>query len=248
MNVTPIERHGDIWIKRDDLFEIGGVRGGKVRTCFVLAQGARGLVTAGSRASPQINIVASIGRHMGIPVRAHCPMGALSPELLSAQEKGAEIIQHRAGHNVVIIARAREDADARGWTEIPFGMECSEAVYQTSQQYVDIPRDVKRIVVPVGSGMSLCGILAGMDRFRDWRPLLGVVVGADPWKRLERYAPCFWELNCVLKNSGSDYHAALHRSIDGVALDPHYEAKCVDFLEAGDMLWSVGIRETEVKT
>ncbi len=28
--VTPVEKHGNIWLKRDDLFEIAGVRGGKV--------------------------------------------------------------------------------------------------------------------------------------------------------------------------------------------------------------------------
>lgn len=46
---TPIQSIGGIWLKRDDLFEIAGVRGGKVRTCWRLSQGSVGLVTAGSR-------------------------------------------------------------------------------------------------------------------------------------------------------------------------------------------------------
>jgi hypothetical protein len=73
------------WLKRDDLFEYAGVRGGKVRTCLALAREARhGLVTAGSRSSPQVNIVARIGRSLGLPVRAHVPagpMGARSKQL-----------------------------------------------------------------------------------------------------------------------------------------------------------------------
>ena len=86
---TPVQRRGELWFKRDDLFEVGGVYGGKVRTCYALAQGAAGLVTAGSRQSPQANIVAQIARVMGIPCRVHTPTGELSPELLAARAAGA---------------------------------------------------------------------------------------------------------------------------------------------------------------
>lgn len=47
--LTPVERCGDIWLKRDDAFTVAGQYGGKARTCWQLAQGASGLVTAGSR-------------------------------------------------------------------------------------------------------------------------------------------------------------------------------------------------------
>ena len=78
--LTPIETHGGHLVKRDDLFSIGGVNGGKVRTCWHLAQGAKGLVTAGSRQSPQVNIVAHIAKKLNIPSRVHMPRGKLSPE------------------------------------------------------------------------------------------------------------------------------------------------------------------------
>ena len=149
-SLTPIEKQGTIFVKRDDKFAIAGVSGGKVRSCWVLAQGASGLVTAGSRSSPQINIVAQIARKLGIPCRAHTPQGILSHELLMAKMAGAEIIQHKAGYNSVIIRRALDDAKDTGYTNIPFGMECSEAITQTMLQVENIP-DVKRIVIPVGS-------------------------------------------------------------------------------------------------
>lgn len=242
---TPIERHGEIWLKRDDLFKVAGVPGGKVRTCWRLAQGARGLVTAGSRSSPQINIVAHIGRSLGVPVRAHAPTGELSPELIDAQRQGAEIIQHSPGYNSVIVARARADAKARGWREIPFGMECREAVEETASQIADIPDGVKRIVVPVGSGMSLAGILAGLERAGLDIPVIGIVVGADPEKRLDRYAPEDWRQRAQLIPAGVPYDSAVEAVVGGVRLDPHYEAKCARFLEPGDLLWIVGIRATE---
>jgi len=241
---TPIEQYGDIWLKRDDLWMVAGVPGGKVRTCWHLAQGAQGLVTAGSRASPQVNIVAHIAQRLGVPCRAHVPSGALSPEVLSAQEAGAEIVQHKPGYNSVIVARARDDAAEHGWVEIPFGMECAEAVNQTRQQVRDFPVGVRRLVVPVGSGMSLAGILYGLKDQGITLPVLGVVVGAAPEKRLDKYAPADWREMVELVNAGIDYHTEVNASIGGVRLDPHYEAKCKPFLVSGDMLWIVGIRST----
>lgn len=244
---TPIERHGDLWLKRDDLFTVAGVPGGKVRTCWRLAQGAPGLVTAGSRSSPQINIVAHIGRSLGVPVRAHAPSGELSPELIDAQAQGAEIVQHSPGYNSVIVARARADAKEHGWREIPFGMECQEAVEETAAQIADIPAGVQRIVVPVGSGMSLAGILTGLARAGLDIPVIGVVVGADPEKRLDRYAPDDWRQRAQLIPAGVPYESAVDAVVGGVRLDPHYEAKCARFLEPGDLLWIVGIRATETR-
>jgi 1-aminocyclopropane-1-carboxylate deaminase/D-cysteine desulfhydrase-like pyridoxal-dependent ACC family enzyme len=244
VDLTPIERHGEYWVKRDDLFEIAGIRGGKARSCWNLAQGATGLTTAGSRSSPQVNIVAHVAAELGIDCRCHVPSGQLSPELEAAKDIGAEIVQHIPGHNNVIIARAREDAAARNWVEIPFGMECEEAVYQTSAQVSDLPDGINRIVVPVGSGMSLAGVLHGLREANLTIPVLGVRVGADPMKRLNKYAPSEWASSCELVKSGVDYHEEVYTDFP-IKLDPIYEGKCVKFLEPNDLLWIVGIRESE---
>lgn len=248
MEATPIERgEGDVYLKRDDLFQIAGVRGGKVRTCWHLAQGAKGLVTAGSRSSPQVNIVAHIAREISIPCRVHTPTGALSPEVRQAQDCGAEVIQHKAGYNNVIIARAREDAARHGWTNIPFGMECSEAVRQTAAQFLasELPPEIERIVVPVGSGMSLAGILAGMAKSGCALPVLGVLVGADPFDRLDRYAPG-WRNRCELVRSALAYdEPALKRKLGDIPLDSIYEAKCLPMLRPHDLFWLIGLRATQ---
>jgi ParB-like chromosome segregation protein Spo0J/DNA modification methylase len=244
--LTPVEEHGGHMVKRDDLFGIAGARGGKVRTCWALAQGAPGLVTAGSRSSPQVNIVARIAAELGIPCRVQTPSGALGPEVTGAQDAGAEVVQHKPGYNTVIVARARKDAAATGWTEIPFGMECQEAVDQTRQQVRNLPAQVSRLVVPVGSGMSLAGILHGLRDAQRTLPVLGVQVGADPTKRLDRFAPEGWRDMVELVEAGLAYEqrAPVDRLGD-LALDPIYEAKCLPFLQAGDLLWVVGIRPSE---
>ena len=141
---------------------------------------------------------------------------------------GAEIVQHKAGYNNVIIARAREDAKTTGWREIPFGMECQEAVDATAAQVENIPSEAKRIVIPVGSGMSLAGLLHGLIRYGKRIPVIGVIVGADPTDRLDKYAPKKWREMVDLVKSDLKYDEyAKQTTIEGLELDPIYEAKCI---------------------
>lgn len=243
-DLTPIECVDGIYVKRDDLYTVAGVSGGKVRSCWHLAQGASGLVTAGSRSSPQVNIVAHIAKRLDIPCRVHTPAGDASPEVADAIAAGATRVTHKPGHNSVIIKRARDDAEESGWTEIPFGMQCDAAVQQTRGQVADIPDEVTRVVIPVGSGMSLAGVLWGLDDIGSNISVLGVVVGADPTKRLDQYAPPDWRARVTLVDASVDYHEEVHASVGHVLLDPNYEAKCAEHLMPDDMLWIVGIRRT----
>jgi len=242
---TPIERHDDVWVKRDDLFGFAGVRGGKVRTCLAIVRGAtEGVVTAGSRQSPQVAIVANVARALGIPCRVHVPTGSTTPEVASAAAAGAEVRKHKPGYNTVIVARAKADAAESGWTEVPFGMECAEAIEQNRRQVRDLPDDIERIVIPVGSGMSLAGILHGLDDIGRSIPVLGVTVGADPTERLDEYAPADWRERVTLVASGSKYEAPAAETVwRGIDLDPHYEAKAAPHVRPGDLFWVVGRRE-----
>lgn len=247
---TPVERWGDVLVKRDDLFTAGGLQGGKVRSCLSLLSqpGVKGAVTAGSRHSPQVEIVAGLAAELGLPCSVHVPAGDDTPALTYAAERGAEVNRHRPGHNSVIVARARKDAEARGWLEVPFGMECAEAVQATAKEAATLlllPEPPQRIVVPVGSGMSLAGILHGLAAAELGIPVVGIVVGADPQRRLARWAPAGWEEQVELRGSGLPYekHPAL-TSLGGLDLDPVYEAKCLPALEPGDLLWVVGKRRS----
>lgn len=241
--ITPIERHGGYLVKRDDLYRVAGRSGGKVRTCWHLATmgGTLGLVTAGSRHSPQVNIVAGVAAALGVPCAVHVPAGPLGPEVEQARDAGAEVHQHSPGHNSVIVARARTMAAERGWTLIPFGMECAAAVALTAVQAAAVPSgDVGRVVVPVGSGMTLAGVLSGLAAGVS---VLGVRVGADPVKRLDRWCP-LWRMRPV-ELVGSDLRYDQRPAVTrlgGLDLDPIYEAKCLPFLRAGDLLWVVGHR------
>jgi 1-aminocyclopropane-1-carboxylate deaminase/D-cysteine desulfhydrase-like pyridoxal-dependent ACC family enzyme len=247
------ERADWLWAYRGDHFEIAGVRGGKVRACWELVKQCGpndrpGLVTAGSRHSPQVEIVAALGHAAAIPVRAYVPSGPTTEALENAYRLGAELVEVRPGYNGVIRARARQWAEAEGWQHVPFGMECREAVEQARAAVLEagVPPDVTRLVVPVGSGMSLAGIRHGLDDLgRHGLEVLGVVVGADPQARLDAWAPAFWRMNTTLEPALQPYQQSAppeHLRWCGLDLDAVYEAKCVPFLEEGDGLWIVGRR------
>ena len=253
---TPVEKitykNKDIWLKREDKFRFlkTDQYGGKVRTCWALCGKAKkngqDVVTAGSRSSPQCNIVATIAKHMGLKCRIHTPSGKLGPELESAVARGAEIVQHRPGYNSVIVKRCRDDAAQSGLFEIPFGMECEEAVSQTRKQLCNVPwHSIKRILVPVGSGMSLAGILHGIvdNKKENDVHVLGVIVGANPMKRLEKFAPKNWKDFCTLVTSELPYSKSPKIcKVNDVDVDPIYEAKCIPYLKDGDLFWIVGHR------
>lgn len=246
--LTPIEylEAERVYLKRDDLFCFAGVRGGKVRTAVELMKNSVGAVTAGSRKSPQVLIVGNIANELGIPCRLHTPSGELPDSMKELESAGGDcrFVQHKPGYNSVIIKRAKDDAEKRGWTNIPFGMECDEAILQTSGQVENIPPHIKRIVMPVGSGMSLAGVLHGLVKFkRTDIGVRGIFVGADPVKRLDKFAPPGWRDMVELIKSELDYHVSAPAcKIGEVDLDPIYEAKCLPYLEAGDLFWIVGIR------
>lgn len=271
--LTPVEKRGDIWFKRDDLFEYAGMKGGKVRTClaYILDEmatrknhrkrGIKGVISGGSRSSPQVQIVGTLATDLGLEARLHLPKGKL-PSYIEKACKGHIVKQWFPGYNHVISARVNEDTQTLNesggnneWLEIPFGMELEKAVDLTAEQVKNLPFDdpaFRRIVVPVGSGMTLAGIIEGLQLYGPTRsiPILGVVVGQDPSKRLDKWIPGrrgtnSWKDYVTLVNSEQDYHdpAPTPDTIfKGIDLDPIYEAKTVPLLEKGDLLWIVGHR------
>jgi hypothetical protein len=189
--------------------------------------------------------VAAIARGLSRPCRIHTACGTETLEMVQASQLGSEIVQHRPGYSSVIQARSRQDAAALGWTLIPFGMESEHSVQMTAPQVANIPPQATRLLVPVGSGITLAGILWGLKQVGRTLRVTGVAVGADPTKRLDKWAPPDWRRSTTLRRSASPYaQPALQITWGDIPLDPLYEAKCIPFLKRGDCLWVVGHRNT----
>ncbi len=253
---TPIQKIDGVWVKRDDLYCRAGIRGGKVRACWRLATWGDapcdGLITASARKSPQAQIVARIANAMGVPARCHMPMGARTEEMVDMEAHGGELVQHKAGYNNVIITRAMADHKIRPtWRYIPFGMEHREAMRCTREQVRDIPVGVRRVVVCVGSGMTVAGIMHGLrDQHLSHIPVVGIRIGADPTRRLNSWGPFGWrqQMELIDATDTIPYHTAVDAAIGDVVLDAHYEAKCLEYIKPGDLFWIVGIRAAANKT
>ena len=102
-----------------------------------------------------------------------------------------------------------------------------------------------RLGAPGGSATSFSGVLWGLRYFGIDVPVLGVKVGADPYKRLQKYAPFGWEDQAALVEAEVPYHTYIkdNQLTTGLVLDPIYEAKTFPYLQEGDLLWTVGIRK-----
>lgn len=235
--LTPVEQHGKVWLKRDDLFVWGGSNGSKTRATLALARGASGLVGCAARQSSQNTRVARVAAELGLPCRVHCGIGEETEELRACRAAGAEVRQHKPARASVFKARARKDAEESGWTLIPFGAEAPETVDETRKQCQNVPLEkIRRVVVTVGSGMTLCGLLWGLPEL----PILGVCVGGDPTKRIDTYAPPGWRERVALGFSPLEFEQRVQASVGGVELDGMYEAKAAEQLRAGDLLWICG--------
>ena len=244
--LTPVEKKGNNWIKRDDMFEYAGQKGGKARAALYLitnGQKPKSITTAGNRNSPQINIVSSIGKKLGIPVTAFTSTGELGNEVKIAKSKGADIKQVMYGYENVISSNAKKYSEKNNSLLIPFGMDTEEVQPLTANQVRNIPKEVKRIVVPVGSASSIIGIVKGVKEYRPDIKILGVVVGANPLRKLNKYVPD-WKKYAKLQRLSIPYHQpATITNFKGIELDPYYEAKTIPYIKDNDLLWIVGVRE-----
>ena len=252
--LTPIEEINGVLFKRDDLFTIAGVYGGKARSAWNFIKKAQeegeviGLCTAGHRESPQVNIAAHIGKLLGIPVHAHSPTGKLSPELLEAQEFGAQIFQHKMGYGTVIRKRAKDDAAKMGYLLLPFGMEHPGILKEIDYQMDNLPwGKFNRLVTISGSGMTAAGILGGMIiRNKQDFPVLIVAVGANRVPMLNRFLPDWETCNVEIVQSKRQYNQKGKDVYFGdLKLDSTYESKYIPYLREGDCAWVVGIHSVE---
>jgi 1-aminocyclopropane-1-carboxylate deaminase/D-cysteine desulfhydrase-like pyridoxal-dependent ACC family enzyme len=249
--LTPVQEINGRFFKRDDLFGVGGASGGKLRACLNLIEHSpktRGIIGAGSRQGTTGCVVAAAARAFGLPAEFHTAEAKTStPELDWITAAGTTIVTHNPGYASVVRARARAAAFNKQYLYVPWGLECAPMVQRTADQTVNVPwARVRRIVVAVGGGMTLAGILTGMEwASRDfWRPVVGLQVGStDTPKRLDEWAPSWWRQVVVLVKSDLKYTTVVPTPPwIGFQLDGVYEAKAARYLEEGDLLWVNGIR------
>lgn len=258
--LTPVERIGDYWFKRDDCFmpfDDIPVNGGKVRQCMCLLNDAREhiekdcgslVATATGMKSPQGIIVSRVARDLGM--KSVVFVGATSLEKIKANQSkhilmaniwnvGGEI---NAGSKVAFDSALQPYIDR--WSvehnlnpfRIRFGINMSEyrdaILGSVANQVRNLPDNLDYLIVPCGSCIMLSGILIGLEKYgKKVGKVVGVQIsGFDRTKVVN---------DAVGPNIPYDfristdfkYATPCKKFYNGLRLDWHYEGKAFDYME-----------------
>lgn len=252
-DLTPVEKIENIYVKRDDLFEYANCNGGKVRGALyiinkALQNGYTEFVSLGSRFSPQCEIISNICEQMNLKCHLFMPNSYKDTTVITniKNNKNTVLIRDlkQGAYTNVLIARAEKFAQEHNYYFIKFGMEMPETIEILQEQVKNIPKDIKRIIVPVGSAMNFCSIINGLNKYnRNDIQVVGIQVGKDPLNVIKNYCPFFSYTKHKLIKAKPNYETQIEAYIGDLKLDPVYEAKCKEYLQDGDLFWVVGHRK-----
>lgn len=268
--LTPVQKVGSYWLKRDDLWQgAAPARGGKARTAEMLCiraktRGVTEFHSTHDRNSSVPGMLARVCQHHCIGLHLWYPDSAtpMAAPFIEAWRCGAVAHPIRPGYMSVRKKRMRDFVEGTG------EYACQHAILDVGLRWEDCGRaetavqaanvldlvkrgEARRVVVPVGSGGMLLGISDGLPGI----PILGVCCGGFPDVELPgnvELVKSSLEFACEVRAAichDGGWHfipEAWENPCEGdVDLDPVYEAKCVEFLEEGDLLWLVAHRDTE---
>jgi 1-aminocyclopropane-1-carboxylate deaminase/D-cysteine desulfhydrase-like pyridoxal-dependent ACC family enzyme len=91
------------------------------------------------------------------------------PSIAKAQRLGAQVLALRGNHVSICYSQARVRVQALGGHMLPFGLECEHSVTAIAQEASRVPVDLLggTLVLCCGSGVTLAGLLAGLQHFPD---------------------------------------------------------------------------------
>ena len=248
--LTPVEDHGGIYYKRDDMFcPYGDVNGGKVRQTRLLFSkyagphgGWPGVVAAVSVHSPTGPVISRVAKHFHTP--CIIAVGGTTPENLDklpmmrlSKHFGAEV-RIVAGHGMknAITARVNEICKETGYHNIDFSHHIysdADLMFDTNAEQVqNIPDELDVLVMSLGVGIQFACVLKGLKKYnKKVKKIIGVQVGPDRRKLIDGYLnqnpltePRF-DLEYELVQYKSAYSKPEIQQVGDFYLDDIYEAK-----------------------
>jgi 1-aminocyclopropane-1-carboxylate deaminase/D-cysteine desulfhydrase-like pyridoxal-dependent ACC family enzyme len=250
LKLTPVQRIGYLYLKRDDLFRPFGVNcpvnGGKLRQALWLMTSQpdiKGVVSGSSIHSPQSPIISVVANYMKIPNVIY--YGGITPESLDkpmpriCRRYGAQIEISKSGRHNVIYSDARKYAKDHGYYCVEYGMnsrdkENLQAFYEANaNQAQNIPDKLDNLVVTCGSGITATGIIYGLRKYGKKVKNI-ILVGVAP-NRIEKIRERLELLGENKKQKftyidrfsepGFSYEKREPETFGEIELHPNYEAK-----------------------
>lgn len=264
-DLTPVEEHNGILFKRDDLYAPYGtdfITGGKIRQCrdlvlsnldYIKEECDSTIATASSIHSPQAPIVSKIAEEFGLKSiigfgKATLEQARKAKAMQWCEELGSELVYLcNQGFNRVTYHHLFKLNETRPFFPILFGYAAQthreSIITRIAEQVQNVDCDV--LFVPVGSGVTLTGILEGARTYdKKFR-----IVGLQPFghdrrgsiqKNLEHP---IWEYGYEWEEGDYKYSKLLQKNV-GFELDMIYEAKSFDMIkfnpEEKSCFWVVG--------
>ncbi len=251
MRLTPVEEHNGVLFKRDDLYAPYGkhwITGGKIRQCrhlietnldHIKSDCGGTIATASSIASPQAPIVAMVAKEFNLKSiigygNTDYPLRQLA--MAECQYLGSELIQlsKTQGFNTVLYAALKRLRETRPFFPVLFGYAAQthreSIIGQIADQVENVDCDV--LYVPMGSGITLAGILDGKAKFGKTFDVVGLQpFGYDRTKSVDSmlYGTLdSYDFEQVLGNYS--YHKLVKKNV-GFDLDMIYESKSFLMME-----------------
>ncbi len=238
--LTPVEKRGDYWFKRDDLFQPfpEPLNGSKVRQCLSLLTENRDKIrkecggtvaTVSSVNSPQGYLIARCASSLGF--KTVIGIGNADPERVvetyppfqrAVEELGAKVLKLAGiGFNSILHNRLVKMSEERHWFPIIFGIGGGGSC--NADQVQNLPDDLDNLVIPCGSGITTRSLLTGIAKHkkRENRPRKIWIVQIAG---IHRDLPFVVPHQLVLDNT-YPYHKKVRVEYEGLELDSVYEAK-----------------------
>ena len=197
MEHTPVEKHGDFWVKREDKYgsypapPLAKLRGARVAIRKLYESGVRDFATFDTRVSKSGQGVAAVLQDFpGTTLECFFPL--LKGDVLHVTQKtsaalGAELIAMQGGRSAVLYAKAKERAEAEGRWMLPFGMKFEETVEEVCAEAREHSgTGYRTVVMSTGTTMMLSGVAKAWPEVET---IYGVSCGmalARQWQQVER--------------------------------------------------------------
>ncbi|CAB4162902.1 hypothetical protein UFOVP787_172 [uncultured Caudovirales phage] len=194
-NLTPIEKVGDTFFKREDKFAplgYGGINGSKLRQCIWLTDeyvknhsNPVGIISGTSVKSPQLPMGSAVAEHYNLD-SVHV-IGATKPSIANKHENVAMATWFNAkfyivpniAYNPVLQRKVKhlleKDKFLKDYFYLEYGITLDHKLnppkrveqfhFIGSEQVKNIPDHIENLIIPAGSCNSCTSILYGIARF-----------------------------------------------------------------------------------
>lgn len=251
-DLTPVEKIGDLWFKREDKFSPDSVHNGsKFRQLIWLFSRAKfpGVVSGAVTGSPQLPMVAACAKHYGLMCVQFT--GARKNMALAGEKLGAKTILVNPGYAPLLNQRAKGYAAKHGWLRIETNITVTasgaeiEAFHRVgSEQVRNFPSHIETLIIPAGSRNSAVSILYGLHRYPPERLKQIIFMHINKnlakheetmWERLKTCGvgtlPYHFETYDVFADGYTNYAKLMPFTYKTLVAHPRYEGKCFNYIK-----------------